>query len=81
MELDGQEQCQWGSKGLGAGGWRRQDAPALEGVHELAGHVQALAHQAGLMAHSLEGIAEQADLVLGRGGGSHGVGQASDLAD
>lgn len=33
------------------------------------------------MAHCLEGIAEQADLVLGRGGGSHGVGQAPDLAD
>lgn len=33
------------------------------------------------MAHCLEGIAEQADLVLWGGGGSHGVGQASDLPD
>lgn len=57
-------------------GDERHDVPALERIHELAGHVQTLAHQTGLMAHCLEGIAEKTDLVLGEGRSSHAVGHA-----
>lgn len=62
-------------KGRGKRDEKGEDTPAFKGIHELAGHVEALAHQASLMADGLEGIAQQTDLVLWRGGGSHAVGR------
>lgn len=59
----------------------RHDVPTLERIHELAGHVQTFAHQAGLVAHCIQGIAKQTDLVLGWGGSSHAVGHALFLVE
>lgn len=52
-----------------------RDVPALESIHKLAGHIQALAHEARLVAHSIKCIAQQANLVLWRGGSSHAGGR------
>lgn len=59
----------------GTRGTEKEDAPAFQRIHELSGHIQALAHQGRLMANSLEGVTQQTDLVLWRGGGSHAVGR------
>ena len=40
-------------------------APALEGIHELAGGVQALAHHHRLLAYGDEGIFQEPGLVFG----------------
>lgn len=50
---------------------RRAILPAFQGVHELPWHIQALAHKARLMAHCIEGVAQQPYLVLRRRRSSH----------
>ena len=45
--------------------------PALESIHELPGGVETFSHESGLLAHSDQGIFEEAGLVLRRRGGRH----------
>lgn len=49
-----------------AGHSGRGGLPALEGIHQLAGGLEAAAHEHRLLAHDGEGILEQAGLVLYR---------------
>lgn len=55
----------------GGGGGVKDDAPALQGIHELPRGVQTFAHQGRLLAYRYQGIFEEAGLILWGGWRRH----------